>query len=503
MAVHCAACGSLVCRGGNRENGPEPCPMHGDFPALGDLYRDPVSLELLRNAALVEARGYGRWNRLREILELSHLMGFRKLGLACETDMIPVAERVSELLAASGLEPVLPPPQERGDPLIQARFFRRAPTDLNVVAGLSVAAEALFLKASEAPTTVLVARDQRLGHNSAAALYLSRSYLQEALHGRWPASDRARDVEAEAVLREEAAQGGSLGKDPPPSRLEEILALAHRMGVTHVGITFCVGLRGEAETLARILEINGFDVSSACCKAGATPKEEIGIREEEKVRPGRPEMICNPVAQAELLNRERVQFAIMLGQCVGHDAATFRHLTPPAVCLVAKDRVLGHNPVAAVTIPGHQHEARSTGPGAGVTGRDLPRPGAAGSDLTLRPLGRVENGLPLGTPGETLRASESRIVLDPSLVPGLSTLEGVDRILVVFYFHLSTDQPLLQHPRGDERRPKRGVFALRSPRRPNPIGVTEVDLLGIQGNVLVVKGLDAVDGTPILDLKPA
>lgn len=503
MAVHCAACGSFVCRGGNRENGPEPCPMHGDFPTLGDLYRDPVSLELLRNAALVEARGYGRWNRLLEILELSRLMGFRKVGLACETDMIPVADRASEFLAASGLEPVLPPPQERGDALTQARFFRKAPTDLNVVAGLSVASEALFLKASEAPTTVLIARDRRLGHNSAAALYLSRSYLQDALHGRWPASDRNRNVEAEAVLRKEAGVGASRGEDPPPSRLEEILTLAHRMGVTHVGITFCVGLRGEAETLSRILETNGFEVSSACCKTGATPKEEIGIREEEKVRPGRPEMICNPVAQAELLNRERVQFAIVLGQCAGHDAATFRHLIPPVVCLVAKDRVLAHNPVAALTVPGQQREARFTAPGAGEIRRDLQRPGAAGPDLTLRPLGWVQNGLPLGTAGETLRASESRIVLDPSLVPGLSALEGVDRILVVFYFHLSTDQPLLQHPRGDESRPKRGVFALRSPRRPNPIGVTEVDLLRIRGNVLVVKGLDAVDGTPILDLKPA
>ena len=58
-------------------------------------------------------------------------------------------------------------------------------------------------------------------------------------------------------------------------------------------------------------------------------------------------------------------------------------------------------------------------------------------------------------------------------------------------------------PGGDITRKKRGVFALRSPRRPNPIGVTEVDPLGIQDNVLTVRGLDAVDGTPVLDLKPA
>jgi len=123
--------------------------------------------------------------------------------------------------------------------------------------------------------------------------------------------------------------------------------------------------------------------------------------------------------------------------------------------------------------------------------------------VTLRPIGLVENGLPMGTPGDTLRASQSRIVLDPDLAAGLDDLEEEARILVVFHFHLSRDYELHQHPRGDSTRPKRGVFALRSPRRPNPVGVTEVELLGVEGNVLKVKGLDAVDGTPVLDLKPA
>jgi tRNA-Thr(GGU) m(6)t(6)A37 methyltransferase TsaA len=73
----------------------------------------------------------------------------------------------------------------------------------------------------------------------------------------------------------------------------------------------------------------------------------------------------------------------------------------------------------------------------------------------------------------------------------------------VFYFHHAQGFDLLQHPRRDTARPRRGVFALRSPRRPNPIGVTVVDLLSVEGNVLRVRGLDAIDGTPVLDLKPA
>jgi tRNA-Thr(GGU) m(6)t(6)A37 methyltransferase TsaA len=123
--------------------------------------------------------------------------------------------------------------------------------------------------------------------------------------------------------------------------------------------------------------------------------------------------------------------------------------------------------------------------------------------VSFRPIGHVENGLPLGTTGDDLRAAESRIVLDEELVPALEGLEKESRILVVFHFHRSEGWDLLQHPRGDATRTKRGVFALRSPRRPNGIGVTEVDLLGIENNVLRVRGLDAVDGTPVLDLKPA
>lgn len=123
-------------------------------------------------------------------------------------------------------------------------------------------------------------------------------------------------------------------------------------------------------------------------------------------------------------------------------------------------------------------------------------------EIRLRPIGFVENGCPLGTPGDEIRRVESRIRIAPEFVPGLTGLEDGVRIQVVFHFHASADWELLQHPRGDRSRPKRGVFALRSPRRPNGIGVTEVDLMKLEENVLTVRGLDAVDGTPVLDLKP-
>jgi tRNA-Thr(GGU) m(6)t(6)A37 methyltransferase TsaA len=126
-----------------------------------------------------------------------------------------------------------------------------------------------------------------------------------------------------------------------------------------------------------------------------------------------------------------------------------------------------------------------------------------GRPIVYRAIGRVENDFDEPAPPPQIRAVESRIVLDPSLTEGLKGLEPGRRVMVVFCFHRSRGFDLLQHPRGDKSRPRRGVFALRSPRRPNPVGVTIVDLVAIEGNVLRVRGLDAINGTPVLDLKPA
>jgi tRNA (adenine37-N6)-methyltransferase len=121
----------------------------------------------------------------------------------------------------------------------------------------------------------------------------------------------------------------------------------------------------------------------------------------------------------------------------------------------------------------------------------------------LRVIGHVENEFNDPTAPDEIRSVDSRIVLDPSLVKGLTGIEPGQQLLVVFYFHRSQGFSLLQHPRGDRSRLKRGVFALRSPNRPTPIGVTVVDVIAVEANVLRVSGLDAINGTPVLDLKPA
>lgn len=122
--------------------------------------------------------------------------------------------------------------------------------------------------------------------------------------------------------------------------------------------------------------------------------------------------------------------------------------------------------------------------------------------LAVKPIGRVENGADESTALEEWASVESRIVLDPSLALGLSGLQAGQDILVVFWFDRAEGFQLMQHPKGDTSRVQRGVFTLRSPHRPNPIGVSQVNLLAVEGNVLLVQGLDAFNGTPVLDIKP-
>jgi tRNA-Thr(GGU) m(6)t(6)A37 methyltransferase TsaA len=96
----------------------------------------------------------------------------------------------------------------------------------------------------------------------------------------------------------------------------------------------------------------------------------------------------------------------------------------------------------------------------------------------------------------------SLIEIDKEFEDALDGIENEEYVLVLFFFHKSTHGPLKVHPRGDVNRPIKGVFATCSPRRPNLIGVTKCKLNHRNGCILEVTGLDAIDGTPIIDIKP-
>jgi uncharacterized metal-binding protein len=120
------------------------------------------------------------------------------------------------------------------------------------------------------------------------------------------------------------------------------------MGWHRVGIATCIGLLEESSRLAEILEAQGLEPVSVCCKVGSVDKMQLGLREEDKVRPGTFEPLCNPIAQAEILNRAGTDMNVIMGLCVGHDMIFTRHASAPTTTLVAKDRVTGHNPAAAL-----------------------------------------------------------------------------------------------------------------------------------------------------------
>lgn len=131
-------------------------------------------------------------------------------------------------------------------------------------------------------------------------------------------------------------------------RLREVAEFAKRMGYTRLGIGFCGGLHREAAIVDRILRDQGFEVVSVVCKTGSIPKEKAGIPDDLHVHLGQFEPMCNPIAQAQLLNRANTQFNICLGLCVGHDSLFYKYCDAPVTTLVAKDRVTGNNPAAAI-----------------------------------------------------------------------------------------------------------------------------------------------------------
>ena len=125
--------------------------------------------------------------------------------------------------------------------------------------------------------------------------------------------------------------------------------------------------------------------------------------------------------------------------------------------------------------------------------------------LELQVIGLVRS--PLHDPADAPRqgdegAPRARLVLNPAVWPGLDGLRVGAEILVLTWLHRARRDVLRTRPRNDPNRPEQGVFTTRSPDRPNPLGLHRVRVLAFDGNAVEVDGLEAVDGTPVVDLKP-
>jgi len=124
------------------------------------------------------------------------------------------------------------------------------------------------------------------------------------------------------------------------TRLDEVIEYAKIREVQKIGIATCFALLHEAKLLTNLLEAHGFEPVSVSCLTG-----EVAPAEVEIVREG---LFCNPIMQAEVLNREGTELNIMLGLCVGHDILFLKHSKADVTPLVVKDRATGHNPAAAL-----------------------------------------------------------------------------------------------------------------------------------------------------------
>ncbi len=129
----------------------------------------------------------------------------------------------------------------------------------------------------------------------------------------------------------------------------------------------------------------------------------------------------------------------------------------------------------------------------------------AASTFVLHPVGYVES--PIKHPAEApLQGDESELeawihLTEPAQPAGADLRPG-DRVIVLTWLHAARRDVLTVHPRDDHTRPTTGVFSTRSAHRPNPIGLHEVEVLSVEHGRLLVRGLEAIDGTPVADVKP-
>lgn len=128
------------------------------------------------------------------------------------------------------------------------------------------------------------------------------------------------------------------------TRVMETIIFAKKMGYSRLGLAFCSGLAKEAKTIASLFETHGFEVVSIICKVGRNCEGDF---RDDPSHDGQA-VVCNPVQQAKLMNDAGTEYNIVFGLCVGHDSLFMKYSDAMSTVLVAKDRVLGHNPLAAV-----------------------------------------------------------------------------------------------------------------------------------------------------------
>jgi tRNA (adenine37-N6)-methyltransferase len=123
-------------------------------------------------------------------------------------------------------------------------------------------------------------------------------------------------------------------------------------------------------------------------------------------------------------------------------------------------------------------------------------------EIVYKSIGEVKNNFSKPDDPKKIRNSQSQLILNEKYLPALEGIERYRYLLVVYHIDRSPGYREKVHPMGDPSIPERGVLTTRSPCRPNPIGITVVEILTVDGAKISVTGLDALDGSPLLDIKP-
>jgi uncharacterized metal-binding protein len=193
---------------------------------------------------------------------------------------------------------------------------------MHISLGLCIEQDLLFNKHSKVPVTNFAVQDWVLGHNPLAAVYT--------------VYQRKKYLQGKGLPRPEQVRR---------TRLQELIVFGQKAGFKSISLGFCNGLFEEARVLSDILS-QYFIVYSVCCKTSGIDKTDQNV---PYMNPNAKfESACNPVGQAKINNGLGVDLSVQLGICLGHDVALETHTVPPTITFAPKDRVLGHNTLAAL-----------------------------------------------------------------------------------------------------------------------------------------------------------
>ncbi|MBE0466612.1 MAG: DUF1847 domain-containing protein [Candidatus Desulforudis sp.] len=331
--MKCAHCGlKMECSKKGRD-------CHGGTLEVPE-YRDPAVRPYVTYSAFLQHVYGNNLTRLQELIFIGLMMGYRRLGLVYCAGLQREGQLMVEALSpyfevhAVCCDHCRTPDgrfiidhDRKFD--VYARDDRGKVDELNafgarmhVSMGLCIEQDVLFNRHSTVPVSNFAVQDWVLGHNPLAVVYTvyqRKKYLQ------------GKGLPQEGQLRR--------------TRLQELIVFGQRAGFKTISLGFCNGVFEEVGVLSQILA-QYFIVYSVCCKTSGIDKKDQNT---PYMNPNAVfESACNPVGQAKIDNRLGVDLSVQLGICLGHDMAFATHTLPPTVTFAPKDRVLGHNTLAAL-----------------------------------------------------------------------------------------------------------------------------------------------------------